>query len=93
MYNKGDGHAKLSFYWSKPIAFMPFSLPSPSSLLKLPINRPNILIYIFSQPYGHQRDRAKCVFIRDVSKFKKNEYLVSKIVCRPEDRESGVTSL
>ena len=30
---------------------MPFSLPSPSSLLKLPINRPNILIYIFSQPY------------------------------------------
>ena len=31
-----DARAKLFFRQSKPIAFLPFSLPSPSSLLKLP---------------------------------------------------------
>ena len=33
---KRDARAKLLFYRSKPIVFLPFSLPSPSSLLKLP---------------------------------------------------------
>ena len=32
---KRDARAKL-FCYSKPIAFLPFSVPSPSSLLKLP---------------------------------------------------------
>ena len=31
-----DARAKLLFCQSKPIAFSPFSLPSPSLLLKLP---------------------------------------------------------
>ena len=31
-----DGRAKLLFCQSKPIAFSPFSLMSPSSLLKVP---------------------------------------------------------
>ena len=34
---KRDGRAELLFYQSKPIAFMPFSLTSPSSLLELSI--------------------------------------------------------
>ena len=34
---KRDARAKLLFCQSKPIGFIPFSLPSPSSLLKLPI--------------------------------------------------------
>ena len=33
---KRDACAKLLFCQSKPIAFLPFSLPTPSSLLKLP---------------------------------------------------------
>ena len=32
---KRDARAKLLFCLSKPFAFLPFSLPSPSSLLKL----------------------------------------------------------
>ena len=32
---KRDARAKLLFCQSNPIAFLPFSLPSPSSLLKL----------------------------------------------------------
>ena len=32
---KHDARAKLLFCYSKPISFLPFSLPSPSSLLKL----------------------------------------------------------
>ena len=31
-----DARAKLLFCQSKPISFLPFSLPSPSSFLKLP---------------------------------------------------------
>ena len=38
MYKKRDARAKLLFCQSKPIALLPFSLRSPSSLLKLPIN-------------------------------------------------------
>ena len=34
---KRDASAKLLFCWLKPIAFLPFLLPSPSSLLKLPV--------------------------------------------------------
>ena len=34
---KSVARAKLLFCHSKPIAFLPFSLPSPSSLLKLSI--------------------------------------------------------
>ena len=34
---KRDGRAELLVYQSKPIAFMPFSLTSPSSLLELSI--------------------------------------------------------
>ena len=34
---KRDARVKLLFCQSKPIAFLPFSLQSPSSLLKLPI--------------------------------------------------------
>ena len=33
-----DARAKLLFCQSKPIAFLPFSFTSPSSLLKLPTN-------------------------------------------------------
>ena len=33
---KRDARAKLLFCQSKPIAFLPFSLTSPSSLLELP---------------------------------------------------------
>ena len=33
---KRDARAKLFFRQSKPILFLPFLLPSPSSLLKLP---------------------------------------------------------
>ena len=36
MYKKRDACAKLLFCQSNPIAFLPLSLPSPSSLLKLP---------------------------------------------------------
>ena len=36
MYKKHDARAKLLFCQSKPITFLPFSLPSPPSLLKLP---------------------------------------------------------
>ena len=36
MYKKRDARAELLFCQSKPFAFLPFSLPSPSSLLKLP---------------------------------------------------------
>ena len=36
MYKKRDARAKLLFCQSKPLAFLPLSLPSPSSLLKLP---------------------------------------------------------
>ena len=36
MYKKRDARAKLLFCQSKPIAFLPFALPSPSSLLELP---------------------------------------------------------
>ena len=35
---KRDARAKLLFCLSKPIAFLPFSLPSPSPLCKLPID-------------------------------------------------------
>ena len=35
---KRDAHAELLFCRSKPIAFLPFSLMSPLSLLKLPIH-------------------------------------------------------
>ena len=37
MYKKAWSRATLLFCQSKPIAFLPFSLPSPSSMLKLPI--------------------------------------------------------
>ena len=37
MYKKRDARAQLLFRQSKPIAFLTFSLKSPSSLLKLPI--------------------------------------------------------
>ena len=45
---KRDARAKLLFCQSKPIGvFRPFSLPSPSSLLKLPINQGrHCLLYI-----------------------------------------------
>ena len=36
MYKKRDARAELLFCQFKPIAFLPFSLTSPSSLLKLP---------------------------------------------------------
>ena len=36
---KRDTRAKLLFCQSKPIAFLPFSLSSASSLLKLPIEK------------------------------------------------------
>ena len=35
MYKRRDARAELLFCQSKPIAFLWFSLPSPSSLLKL----------------------------------------------------------
>ena len=37
---KRDARAELLFCQSKPFAFLPFSLTSPSSLLKLPIDNP-----------------------------------------------------
>ena len=37
MQKKRDARAKLLFCRSKPVAFLPFSLPSPSSLLKPPV--------------------------------------------------------
>ena len=37
---KRDARAELLFCQSKPFAFSPFSLTSPSSLLKLPIDNP-----------------------------------------------------
>ena len=39
MYKKPSRRAKLLSCRSKPIAFLPFLLPSPSSLLKLPNER------------------------------------------------------
>ena len=36
MYKKGVKHVQLLSLLNKPIAFLAFSLPSPSSLLKLP---------------------------------------------------------
>ena len=36
---KRDARAKLWFCQSEPVAFLPFSLTSPSSLLKLPTKR------------------------------------------------------
>ena len=36
---KRDARAKLLFYQSKPVDFLPFLLPSPSSLLKLPMHQ------------------------------------------------------
>ena len=46
---KRDARAKLLFCQSKLNAFLPFSLPSPSSLLKLP-NRPKTTIVQCKQP-------------------------------------------
>ena len=40
---KRDARAKLLFCQSKPITFLPFSLPSSSSLLKFPIKVLNTL--------------------------------------------------
>ena len=40
---KRDARAKLFFCKDKPIAFLPFSLPSPSSLLKFPITSKRLL--------------------------------------------------
>ena len=37
VHKKRDARAKLLFCQSQPIGFLPFSLPSPSSLHKLPI--------------------------------------------------------
>ena len=36
VHKKGDARTKLLFCYCKPIAFLPFSLPSPPSLPKLP---------------------------------------------------------
>ena len=36
---KRDARAKLLFYQSKPVDFLPFLLPSPSPLLKLPMHQ------------------------------------------------------
>ena len=43
-----DACAKLLFCQSKPIGFLPFLLPSPSSLLKLPIDLFSLYV-LFSQ--------------------------------------------
>ena len=40
---KRDAQGKLLFRLSKPIAFFPFSLSSPSSLLKFPIDREDLV--------------------------------------------------
>ena len=40
---KRDARAKLLFCKDKPIAFLPFSLPSPSSLLKFPVTSKRLL--------------------------------------------------
>ena len=41
---KRDARAKLLFCRSKPTAFLPFSLPSPLSLLKLPIVTKKLIV-------------------------------------------------
>ena len=45
-HKKRDARAKVLFSQSKPIAFLPSSLTSPSSLLKLPIERKKNSIHI-----------------------------------------------
>ena len=40
---KRDARAKLLFCKDKPIAFLPFSLSSPSSLLKFPVTSKRLL--------------------------------------------------
>ena len=60
---KHDALAKLLFHQSKPIGFLTFSLPSPSSLLKLPFvvssdgaHTNNSLTYDIFSPDRHQNN-------------------------------------
>ena len=53
---KHDARAKLLLNQSKPIAFFPFSFPSPSSLLKLPI----INFYYHRNHHHHTTIRYPC---------------------------------
>ena len=65
---KRDARAKLLFCQSKPIGFIPFSLPSPSSLLKLPSNvyppatlkfKPcSVVFCLFRKDRGRTTDKA-----------------------------------
>ena len=55
---KRDARAKLLFCYSKVIAFWPFSLPSPSSLLKLPI----VVIQIFCY-HGNMTSHLSSLFV------------------------------
>ena len=55
---KRDARAKLLFCQSKPIAFLPFSLPSPLSLLKLAISGFTIATAI-NVPLGRNLFRKK----------------------------------
>ena len=64
---KRDARAKLLFCQSKPIGFIPFSLPSPSSLLKLPNVYPpatlkfkpcSVVFYLFRKDRGRTTDKA-----------------------------------
>ena len=56
MYKKSvmHVHAKLLFCFSQRIAFLTFSLPSPSSLLKLL----NTLCFVKEDGKGHCADRS-----------------------------------
>ena len=52
---KRDARAKLLFCQSKPIAFLPFLLTSPSSLLKLPSNPNATRDYFGGKSHSHPR--------------------------------------
>ena len=64
---KRAARAKLLFCQSKPIGFIPFSLPSPSSLLKLPNVYPpatlklkpcSVVFCLFRKDRGRTTDKA-----------------------------------
>ena len=64
MYKKGDARAKLSFSvlfcHSKPIDVLPFSLPSPLSLVKFPLS--SGLCFQTTGPRVDRRDLYQFLF-------------------------------
>ena len=66
MCKNGDARTMFLFFQSKPIAFLPFSLPSPSSLLKLSNDFGNITLgrHIFCNVTNFKETSERVLFAR-----------------------------